>query len=283
MNIRDADKADAPMCGRILYDAFNTLAKQHDFPPDFPSPEAATGLAAMLIDAPGFYGVVAEEAGKIVGSNFMDERSPIFGIGPISVAPDGQNQAVGRRLMSAVLDRAAAQRAAGVRLVQAGYHNRSLCLYTKLGFVTREPLSLMQGPRLNAKFAGYDVRPAEERDVEGCNTLCRDVHGFDRDREVRDAIRSRSATVVEHLGQITGYATAIGFFAHAVARTNQDLKALIGAATEFPGPGFLVPTRNHDVFEWCLNCELKLVFQMTLMSTGLYNEPAGAYIPSILY
>ena len=283
MNIRHADNADAQMCGRILYDAFNNLAKQHGFPPDFPSPEVATGLAAMLIDAPGFYGVVAEEAGKIVGSNFMDERSPIFGIGPISVAPEVQNHAVGRRLMCAVLDRAAAQRAVGVRLVQAGYHNRSLCLYTKLGFVTREPLSLLQGPQLNAKFAGYDVRPAEERDVEGCNKLCRDVHGFDRDRELRDAIRARSATVVEHLGQITGYATAIGFFAHAVARTNQDLKALIGAATEFPGPGFLLPTRNYDVFEWCLNCELKLVFQMTLMSTGLYNEPVGAYIPSILY
>ena len=94
---------------------------------------------------------------------------------------------------------------------------------------------------------------------------------------------ARSATVVEHLEEITGYATAIGFLAHAVARTNQDLKALIGAATEFPGPGFLLPTRNHEVFEWCLSCELKLVFQMTLMTTGLYNEPAGAYLPSILY
>lgn len=33
----------------------------------------------------------------------------------------------------------------------------------------------------------------------------------------------------------------------------------------------------------CLNCGLKLVFPMMLMSTGLYNEPAGAYLPSILY
>jgi hypothetical protein len=213
----------------------------------------------------------------------MDERSPIFGIGPISVAPDVQNHAVGRRLMCAVLDRATAKKAAGIRLVQAGYHNRSLCLYTKLGFVTREPLSLLQGPKLNFKFAGYDVRLAEERDVEGCNKLCREAHGFDRDRELRDAIRARSASVVEHFEEITGYATAIGIFAHAVARTNQDLKALIGAATEFSGPGFLLPTRNHDVFEWCLSCELKLVFQMTLMTTGLYNEPAGAYLPSILY
>jgi predicted N-acetyltransferase YhbS len=283
MNIREANNADAQMCGRILYDAFANLAKQHNFPPDFPSAEVATGLASMLIGDPGFYGVVAEESGKIVGSNFLDERSPIVGIGPTSVAPDVQNLAIGRRLMSAVLDRAAARGAVGIRLVQAGYHNRSLCLYTKLGFITREPLSLLQGSKLNVKFVGYDVRPAEEGDVEECNKLCREVHGFDRDRELRDAISARSATVVEHLEEITGYATAIGFLAHAVARTNPDLKALIGAATEFPGPGFLLPTRNHDVFEWCLNCKLKLVFQMTLMSTGLYNEPAGAYLPSILY
>ena len=283
MNIRDASKADSQMCGRILYDAFRDLAEQHNFPPDFPSAEAATGLVSMLIGTPGFYGVVAEDAGKIVGSNFMDERSPIFGIGPISVTPGVQNRAIGRRLMDAALDRAAAQKAVGIRLVQAGYHNRSLCLYTKLGFVTREPLSLLQGPKLNAKFAGYDVRPAEDRDVEACNKLCREVHGFDRDRELRDAIRAHSASVVEHSDEITGYATSIGFLAHAVAKTNQDLKALIGAATEFPGPGFLLPTRNHEVFGWCLNRGLKLVFQMTLMSIGLYNEPAGAYLPSILY
>ncbi len=283
MNIRDASKADSQMCGRILYDAFRDLAERHNFPPDFPSAEAATGLASMLIGTPGFYGVVAEDAGNLVGSNFMDERSPIFGIGPISVTPGVQNRAIGRRLMDAALDRAAAHKAVGIRLVQAGYHNRSLCLYTKLGFVTREPLSLLQGPKLNAKFAGYDVRPAEDRDVEVCNKLCREVHGFDRDRELRDAIRAHSASVVEHSDEITGYATSIGFLAHAVAKTNQDLKALIGAATEFPGPGFLLPTRNHEVFAWCLNRGLKLVFQMTLMSIGLYNEPAGAYLPSILY
>jgi hypothetical protein len=47
-------------------------------------------------------------------------------------------------------------------------------------------------------------------------------------------------------------------------------------------PGFLLPTRNHEVFAWCLESELKLVMQMTLMSIGLYNEPAGAWLPSIL-
>jgi hypothetical protein len=68
-----------------------------------------------------------------------------------------------------------------------------------------------------------------------------------------------------------------------VAETDQDLQALIGAATTFSGPGFLLPTRNHEVFKWCLDNGLRLVMQMNLMTTGVYNEPTGAYMPSILY
>ena len=63
------------------------------------------------------------------------------------------------------------------------------------------------------------------------------VHGFDRGDELRDAIAASTATVVEHLGRITGYTTGIAFFAHTVGETNQDLKALIGAARVFAGPG----------------------------------------------
>ena len=113
--------------------------------------------------------------------------------------------------------------------------------------------------------------------------MCREIHGSDRGGELKDAIERNTAKVVEHLGRITGYATFVGFFGHTVARTNRDLMALIDAAPEFPGPGFLLPTRNYQVFSWCLANGLRLVEQMTLMSIGLYNEPAGAYLPSILY
>jgi hypothetical protein len=102
------------------------------------------------------------------------------------------------------------------------------------------------------------------------------VHGSERSREVADAVAQNTATVIEHLGRVTGYATEIGFFAHAVGETNEDRKALIGAAPTFAGPGFLLPTRNHDVFRWCLERGLRLVKQQTLMTIGLYNEPAGA-------
>src|SRR5215831_11170564 len=109
------------------------------------------------------------------------------------------------------------------------------------------------------------------------------VHGFDRGDELQDAIAASTATVVKHLGRITGYATGIAFFAHAVGETNQDLKALIGAARVFAGPGFLVPTQNYDLFAWCLANGLRLVMPMTLMSIGLYCEADGAWLPSIVY
>ena len=282
ITIRPAEAADAAQCGAILYTAFQRLADDHNFPRDFPSVEVATGLVSVLLANPGFYGIVAEENGRIVGSNFADHRSSIAGIGPISIDPETQNQGIGRKLMQAAIDHFAATHVSGIRLVQAAYHNRSLCLYTRLGFQTREPLSVMQGPALNVKFAGYDVRPATEADIPVCNLLCCRVHGFERGIELREAISARTAMVVEHFGRITGYATDIGFFAHAVAETNYDLKSLICAASVFQGPGFLLPTRNHEIFAWCLESELNLVMQMTLMTIGLYNEPAGSWLPSIL-
>ena len=62
-----------------------------------------------------------------------------------------------------------------------------------------------------------------------------------------------------------------------------DLQALIGAAESFGGPGILVPARNAELFRWCLENGLRVVEPMTLMTLGLYNEPAGAYLPSILF
>ena len=281
--LRPGNAEDTKRCGAICYEAFKTIAEQHNFPPDFPSPEVATALLTGLLAHPGFYAVVAELDGRVVGSNFLDERSTVAGIGPITVDPAVQNRTVGRQLMQHVLDRVMQRRFPGVRLVQAAYHNRSLSLYARLGFVAREPLSTMQGTPLAVQIPGYTVRPATERDLDACNQVCVQVHGHDRRGELLDAITQGTATVVEHGGRITGYATPIAFFGHAVGETNAELKALIGAAPAFPGPGFLLPTRNGELFRWCLDHGLRVVQPMTLMSVGLYNEPAGAYLPSVLY
>jgi predicted N-acetyltransferase YhbS len=283
ITLRPGTAADAEACGTICYEAFKSVCGAHNFPPDFPSAEAGIGLMTTLLPHSGFYSVVAELDGRIVGSNFMDERSRIYGVGPITVDPTVQNRGIGGRLMQDVLDRAAGRQAAGVRLLQAAFHNRSLCLYSMLGFRTREPVSILQGPPLNQKIAGYDVRPATTADVAACNDLCRAVHGFDRGRELEDTIGHRVASVVEHAGRIVGYTTSVAFGDHSVALSNTGLMALIGAAPAFGGPGFLLPTRNHEVFTWCLKSGLRVVYQMTLMTVGLYNEPTGAWMPSVLY
>jgi GNAT superfamily N-acetyltransferase len=259
------------------------MSTRHRFPHDFPSAEVATGLLRMMIDHPGFYGVVAERDGKIIGSNFLDERATVVGIGPISVDPAVQNQGIGRRLMQAVIDRATSHGVPSVRLCQATFHRRSLCLYTTLGFRTRELLSCMNGPPLKQTLPGYHVRAAALADLADCNAVCFDLHGFERGSELKEAIERATATVVERDGQITGYATEIGFFAHSVARSNADLIALIAAASQFTGPGFLLPTRNYEVFAWCLANGLRLQYPMTYMTTGLYSEPVGAYLVCVLY
>jgi predicted N-acetyltransferase YhbS len=283
ITLRAATPEDAEACGRICHAAFTKINTDHNFPPDFHDAQSAIGILSMMFAHPGFYAVVAEGDGKIIGSNVLDERSAIGGIGPITVDPTVQNSGVGRQLMLQLLDRAAARHLPGVRLVQAAFHNRSLALYTKLGFDPREPLSCMQGPPIGATIPGYTVRPATADDLAACNQVCLRVHGHTRGGELRDAITQRSALLVEHGGCVTGYATGLAFFAHAVGATNHDVKALIAAAPGFGGPGILVPTRNSELFRWCLRSGLRVVQPMTLMTLGLYNEPQGAYLPSILY
>ena len=283
IKLRSGKPDDAEICGRICYKAFMAISEAHGFTPDFPAPEVAIGLLTWMLSHPEFYSVVAEIDGEIVGSNFLDERNAIAGVGPITVDPTVQNRAIGRRLMDAVHERATERHFPGVRLIQAGFHTRSLSLYAKLGYDVREHLACMQGNPLKISIAGHVVRPASEADLDSCNQLCRNVHGHDRGGELRDAITRGSATIVEHEGRITGYATVVGFFGHPVGETNGDVRALFGAAPEFAGPGFLLPTRNGELFRWCLSNGLRITQPMTLMSKGMYNEPAGAFLPSILY
>ena len=109
LTLRPGRPEDATICGTICYEAFKTIAEQHNFPTNYPSPEAAIERMVTRLMHPGFYAVVAELDGRVVGSNFLDERSGIAGLGPITVAPAVQNHTIGRHLMQDVLDRAAAR------------------------------------------------------------------------------------------------------------------------------------------------------------------------------
>jgi predicted N-acetyltransferase YhbS len=285
---------DADKVGKIIFEAFSAIADRHGFQSDFSSADTGRRLASSLLSNPRFYSVVAEDTtsggedkDRVVGSNFLDERSNIVaGVGPLTIDPKYQNKGTGRQLMLNVLERAKNKNFAAIRLLQASYHNRSLALYANLGFEVRESISTMQGKPIQEAIPGRSVRAATESDIESCNAICKAVHGHDRNGELQDSIKQGSAKVVLHGDKITGYTCGLTFFNHSVGLSNDDLKALISSATDddsYGGPGILIPTRNTQLFRWCLNNGLKLVQQLTLMTIGLYNEPAGSYMPSILY
>ena len=282
MELRPVQREDIQTCGKVMYEAFGDISQRHNFPPDFPNPAAAEGLLSDLLDAPAFDAFVAEEEGRILGSIFVSRRSRVGGISVLTIDPKIQDRGVGRRLLQHGMGFLAEQGHTRQQIIQVGYHNRSLCLYAKSGFIASELLSNMTGKPIRANIPSHTVRRASETDAQACNVLCRKVHGFDREHEVAHAIARGTAAVVESTGRITGYTTGVGFVGHGVGETNEDLKALITSADSFTGPGILIPTGNGELFRWCLENGLRVVQQMTLMDTHPSGPANGVYWPAIL-
>jgi GNAT superfamily N-acetyltransferase len=282
VTLREVLPSDAEACAQIVFDAFAGIDDHHRFPRDFPTLEAAAGLIDVWIPHPEIWGVVAEVDGRVVGSNFLDERGPIRGVGPITVDPQGQNAGVGRKLMEAVLERGRGER--GVRLLQGGYHMRSLSLYTSLGFEVRASCVIMSGQPAANGIPGFEVRPATEADLGECAQLCEKVHGFDRTGELRDAIKAFAPFVALRDGRIVAYASTLTFWpmAHGVAESEDDMKALLAGADVEEPIALIVPLES-GLLPWCLGAGLRALKPMNVMSLGEYREPSGSWFPSVLY
>jgi predicted N-acetyltransferase YhbS len=279
--LRPATAADAAVCGRICYEGFGAVASAHNFPMDWRCEEMAVKVIAARLAHRLTYGVVAEVDGRIVGSAFMKEYFPVGSIGPVTVTPRLQGGQVGRRMMEHLIERARVAGIQGMRLVQAAYNTQSLALYAKLGFQLRELLACLHGDPIAMGMRGYPVRMGTEDDEADCNGLCLRLHGYARVEDLSEALKLRSLTVVEREGRITGYSTGIHFRGHTVAETNEDARSLIAAAEDLPAPGFLVPAGNGELLRWTLDHGLRITQPLSLMTRGFYQEPAGAFLPSI--
>jgi len=285
VNIRPPTPADAPRCGTIAYEAFRGIAESHGFPPDIPSVEMAGGFLAEFIRNPRLFGVVAESGGQIVGSNFLDEGDAVRGVGPITVDPSHQGKGVGRKLMEAVLDRG--RSAVSIRLVQDAFNTTSMSLYTSLGFDAKEPLALMGGKPRGELSPGLDARPLVESDLDAAAVLCREVHGFDRKKELRDAIGKFGPMGLFRGNKLAAYVSSpwLWIFNHGVAREERDILDILSAAGASSAQplSLLVPIRRSGLFRWCLGQRLRVIKPLTLMSIGEYHEPRGGFFPSVVY
>ena len=282
--LREVEPGDAEACAQICFDAFGSFHDHHRFPRDFPVLEAAAQLMGMFIPHPTIWGVVAETDGKVVGSNFLDERDPIRGVGPITVDPQTQDTGIGRQLMTAVIERG--EGAPGIRLLQDSFNLRSLSLYESLGFDVKEPVAVISGQPRSASAEAIEVRPLTDDDLEQCGDLCKRVHGFERTNELRDAIQGLAPFVAVRDASVVAYASSVTFWPlnHGVAESDDDMQALLlGAAAAVEAPiAFLVPLRS-GLFRWSLAEGLRLVKPMNVMALGEYQEPKGSWFPSVLY
>ena len=284
--IRSIRQDDAEMCGKIGFQAHKAISSAHGYPSEQPSLEFAVGMIRTLLANPNSWGALAERDGQILGSIFLHlfPASPVAAIGPLTVDPSAQG-GVGRALMEASLTEARKRSYDQVRLVQSPSHLRSFVLYTKCGFILREPLFLMCGnPVPSIVGKKHDVRAARSEDISACNEICISVHGFSREIELRQAIDQQVASVnIDNTGNITGYAAGIGWLGHAVAKTNEVLKALVANASAIIGPGFFVPGRNSDLLRWLLDAGFRIVWPANLMTVGNYQDPTAPFLPSIAY
>jgi predicted N-acetyltransferase YhbS len=281
VKLRAATEADAAVCGRICYEAFGAVALARGFPVDWKSEETAVRVIEMRLAHRQTYGVVAEVDGEIAGSAFLKENRPVGAIGPVTVTTRLQGGEVGRLMMEHLLERVRMAGLAGTRLVQAAYNPVSLALYTKLGFEVKELLACLNGEPILERMRGYPVRRGREEDVAACNRLCMELQHYARNEDVIEALRLGSLTVVERQGRIRGYSTGVHFRGHTVAETNEEAKALIAAAGEFPEPGVLMPASNGELLRWALERRLRITQTMSLMTQGFYHPTEGAFLPSI--
>jgi GNAT superfamily N-acetyltransferase len=283
--LRPARPEDTEGCGRLIHAAFAELAARHGFAPDFASTAAAAAMVEGFLADATVHAVVATSGAEIVGVNFLHQGDRVRTVGPIAVAPAWQGAGVGRRLMQAVLDRAGPQ--ASVRLLQDAFNTASMALYASLGFAVKEPVLLLAGmPHGPAPTQG-SVRRMRSTDIPACAALCKAVHGITRTHELNSPHPARIPFVIERDGRITGYLTAPGCWLlnHGVAESPGDLRGLlVGAAAVTRQPAsLLLPARGNALLGWALEQGMKVVKPMTLMARGAYQQPRGAWFPSVFY
>jgi hypothetical protein len=153
----------------------------------------------------------------------------------------------------------------------------------------KEPLVMIAGAIKGELPDGTQVRPIQAEDYDGCAELCRKIHGIERTGELKNTPPFLTSFVAIRDGRVTAYASAPHLWAmnHAVAETLEDMQAVLtGAGNLSPEDqplSFLLPTRQTDLFRWCLKQKMRVVKPSTLMSMGKYTEPRGYFLSSVGY
>jgi predicted N-acetyltransferase YhbS len=282
IGLRPATPDDIPELGRICYEAFRDISERHGFPTDFPNLEFAQNVVGLLVQNEDVHSIAAVDGTTAKGSNFTSLFDEVAGIGPISVDVTAQGEGIGRKLMLEAIDWSNQQDVGMVRLCQDAFNMQSLALYASVGFVVREPLSML---RLSATAPGGDgCRAATASDLDAMDELCRRAYHISRRGEAAMLLRlGFPAFVSEADGRMAGYLLGTPF-GHGVAESDRILLELMAAmGAQVPESVALAPMRNGELYRRALEAGHRNQKVMNLMTYGPYEEPTGTYAPSVLF
>jgi GNAT superfamily N-acetyltransferase len=273
----------------MVYEAFRDVAERHNFEPSFESCRTAQWVVRLLAQMEGYQSYLLVEGGRPVACNFGDERDEVVGVGPVAVAVDRQGQGLGRAVMEELLERADRSGFTSVRLVQAAYNVQSFSLYHSLGFEVRDLLATLRGRPPEEEAPADGVRDYTPADLDACDSLCREVLGIGRRRDIEDRANLMPPVLVERDGQVAGYLTRFpgdpAHVAHGVARDESALRDLIiGTARASTGNlDVLVPVSQPETLRWAMGHGFRLRQLDSYMVRGDYQAPQGAWVPSGFY
>jgi GNAT superfamily N-acetyltransferase len=235
--VRPLVEADLDEADRVCRVAFGTFLGS-------PTPEDVFGDASLVrtrwqADPSG--ALVAVIDGQVVGSSFAANWGSVGVFGPLSVAPEYWDRAIGRRLLDATMDIFAGWNTRHAGLFTFAQSAKHVGLYQKFGFWPRFLTSFMSRPvggtAATASWSKLSELPDNERPtvIHGIRTLTDAVYpGLDLGREIHAVLEQRLGDVVLIGGEAEPRAFAI---CHAGAGTEAGSGSCFikfGAAR--PGP-----------------------------------------------
>jgi GNAT superfamily N-acetyltransferase len=162
-----------------------------------------SGFFRWAIEHPACYPIVAEEAGRIVGTGLATVNGRVGWVGAIFVAQDRRRNGLGSALSAAVIDELERQGCTTQVLIAT---DEGRAIYERLGFRLQTRYVLQQSPEAEPPRDEGSVRPLDADDFDAIARLDRAATGEDRSailRSLADPVACRVA--VRDDGSIGGF------------------------------------------------------------------------------
>ncbi|CAD7699516.1 unnamed protein product [Ostreobium quekettii] len=321
--IRRASEGDCEPAAQIIQDSFGDFWASVGQPEIALPPRDEDDIAKQMVtfkaqhpNAIVFVAMAVDGEGnesEMIGTNGIDLRDGIGGIGVLSVATKNHGRGVGRALMEVVMESSEKRGGRGVSLTVNAANVRAFSLYASLGFRVVEFCVDVEGRVSDEEEAaildraaaqGLTVREMVADDVPLCDRLFAKSFGFSRINGLRDSqagrdgFQGKTALVVTRRSasggdEIVGYTTLISITGHYLAESEDVMQTMVAygsrmlKSTSKPAKASLRVMTHHNpaLLMWAMKAGLRVKSHWLWMYRGepFQLDKKLAYCPDWYY